>query len=86
MRKCLSGYLPAFSRQFHLVGISMGGMISLEMASQAASRLQSLLLVNTHADATARACLNGRRSAIASSSSLRNTQQHVMLPHPHRTL
>eukprot|EP00931_Biecheleriopsis_adriatica_P100901 TRINITY_DN76137_c0_g1_i1.p1 TRINITY_DN76137_c0_g1~~TRINITY_DN76137_c0_g1_i1.p1 ORF type:complete len:337 (+),score=46.69 TRINITY_DN76137_c0_g1_i1:95-1105(+) len=35
--------------QFHLVGISMGGMISLEMAARAPERLKSLVLMNTHA-------------------------------------
>lgn len=34
--------------RFHLVGISMGGMISLEMAARAPSRLKSLMLINTH--------------------------------------
>lgn len=34
---------------FHLVGISMGGMVSLEIASKAPQRLLSLMLINTHA-------------------------------------
>eukprot|EP00928_Gymnodinium_smaydae_P037452 TRINITY_DN25997_c0_g1_i1.p1 TRINITY_DN25997_c0_g1~~TRINITY_DN25997_c0_g1_i1.p1 ORF type:complete len:342 (+),score=17.29 TRINITY_DN25997_c0_g1_i1:140-1165(+) len=34
---------------FHLVGISMGGMISLEMAARAPERLRSLVIMNTHA-------------------------------------
>lgn len=33
---------------FHLIGISMGGMISLEIAARAPSRLKSLILMNTH--------------------------------------
>lgn len=35
--------------RFHLIGISMGGMISLEMAACAPCRVKSLVLLNTHA-------------------------------------
>jgi hypothetical protein len=36
-------------KQFHLVGISMGGMISLELAALAPQRILSLFLAVTHA-------------------------------------
>jgi len=35
-------------KEFHLVGISMGGMIAMEMASRQPARLKSLTLINTH--------------------------------------
>lgn len=38
-----------WEQDVHLVGISMGGMISMQMASQQPNRFATLTLVNTHA-------------------------------------